>query len=149
MPDAEEKPTMKDQEPVAAPEPSRRASTASTLLPAYKASDDPPPYREETVSSSPRKSQQQPHPSSSSAGHEGSCGMPASTVMGVLSASSDSRPKATSNTRPSGAPNAGGNLSSQARDRLISNHFDRTRRRWNSQGTTLIDFGNPFRRSGR
>lgn len=118
-------------------------STASTALPAYLSSESLPPYEQRPASSSAQPARSQGLPRSQSTGHEGSCGMPASMVMGVLGGAATpslTGSKTSSHQHSLGKEgNAGGRLSPDARNS--------TSGRWNVQGTTLSDFGNPFRRS--
>lgn len=94
MANAEDKTTAK--EPLGRPESAetRRPSNASTLLPAYSSKDEPPageeppnykglmgPSVEQSIN---RKGASRNQKKQTSTGHEGSCGMPASAVMGVM-----------------------------------------------------------------
>ena len=136
----EQKATKKASDATGEPNLSRAPSMASTILPTYKSSDEPPPYSEPSSSSKQPAARPTP-PQPSSTVPEGSCGMPASMVMGVMggSAGASSKDSGKSNTRKSFAKTS-------ESDRLASDGRDRTHGRWNVQGTTLSDFGNPFRR---
>lgn len=141
MADRKENSTKKeDVDHEAAPELTRRPSTTSTILPAYKPSDEPPPYKPESVSSSAPLPRSLRSPKPTSTGHEDSCGMPASMVMGVMGGSPGTSSKDRRGSRSL-------KFFESPANGLAANARDRTFGRWNVQGTSLSDFGNPFRRS--
>lgn len=120
----------------------RAPSMASTILPAYNPSDEPPPYSEPGSTSRQPAARLSRPAQPSSTGHEGSCGMPASMVMSVVGGSSGA------SASQSGKAHSGRLFAKTSETgRLATNERGRTYGRWNVQGTTLSDFGNPFRRS--
>jgi hypothetical protein len=106
------------------------------LPPQYEGTGLPPRYSNPLSRTGNISSQSKPA-NAPSQSHAGSCGQPASVVQGVLGpAPTKERQKS---SRKFWLPP----------EQTANTPTDSTNYRWNVQGTTLSDFGNPFRKSKR